>query len=189
MKAKFYLDSEAEISFLIESFPEIKFHLFKAKLDDYSYYSVISCYIDNEEGLKDLWERINNLVGAEYLTSVNDFSSWNIYLAFISKKKIDNILKYTIENDTFFVRKLIFDTPNKKITTGQLANIFNNEILGHDIIPERNENQLEFSEIKYSRVTQNLLSSNLPKGRTNKDRDLQSAWLDKAILEVSNHEV
>lgn len=189
MKVKFCLDSGVDINFLKDSFPELDFYLFKAKIDDFSFYSVISCYVDNEETLKNIWERINNLVGAEYLTIMSDFSSWNIYLAFLSSNKIGNALKYTIENDTFFVRKIIFDNQSEQLAKEQLENLFNNQILGGDIRVDMLINLVELNGPKYSRVTQNLLNAKLPLGRTNKDKDLRNAWLDSAILEVSNHEI
>ncbi|MDO6776230.1 hypothetical protein Q4591_12765 [Shewanella sp. 3_MG-2023] len=189
MKTEFFLDLGDDINFLKDSFPELEFNLHKAKVNECSFFSVISCCIDNEETIECLWERINNLIGAEYLPTLNDFSSWNIYFILLSPQKISNPLKYTIENDTFFVRKIIFDNQIKCVKKDHVAKLLNDHILGDDIDVSPVSNQVVQSEPNYSPITQSLLNTNLPLGRINNDKKRRNTWLDKVILEVDNHEI
>lgn len=73
MRTEFYLDLGVNINFLKDSFPELEFNIYKAKINENSFFSVITCCIENEEILDRFWERINNLIGAEYLPTMNDF--------------------------------------------------------------------------------------------------------------------
>jgi len=188
MRTEFHLDLGININFLKDSFPELEFNLYKAKINEHSFFSVISCCIDNEEILDLFWERINNLIGAEYLPTLNDFSSWNMYLALLSPHKIGNALKYTIENDTFFMRKIIFDNQIEHLKNEHISNLLNDYILGDDIQADPLSSQVVLSEPKYSLVTQKLLTAKLSLDRTKSDKELRNAWLDNAILEVDNHE-
>ncbi|ABX51721.1 conserved hypothetical protein (plasmid) [Shewanella baltica OS195] len=189
MRTEFYLDLGVNINFLKDSFPELEFNIYKAKINENSFFSVITCCIENEEILDRFWERINNLIGAEYLPTMNDFSSWNMYLALLSPNKIGSYLKYTIENDTFFVRKIIFDNQIEHLKNDHIAKLLNDHILGDDIQVDTHPNQVVLSEPKYSLVTLNLLNAKIPLGGTKSEKDMRNAWLDNAILEVNSHEI
>ena len=152
--------------------------------------SAFSCRIENDEMLERLWSRINNLIGTEYQTQLDDeFSSWNIYLVFFTPQRISNALKYTIENDTFFVRKVVFDSQLVQLEKEHIAAYFNDHILGKDIKVESLSIKGVISQPKYSSITQSLLRAKLPLGRTTNEKKSRDVWLDKAILEVDNNEV
>jgi hypothetical protein len=185
MKSDFILMPDKEVDFLVNAFPEVDFSLYQAIVGENAFMSAFSCRVKNEETLERFWNRINNLIGTEYQTKLDDeFSGWNIYLTFFIPEKISNALKYTIENNTFFVRKIVFDSKFIQREKEQAATYLNNHILGKDIIIEPLLFQEVISEPNYSLTTQKLLNAKLPLGRSASDKASRQVWLDKAILEV-----
>jgi hypothetical protein len=190
MTFEFIMESEGEIEFLDKAFPEIEFNFYRAKIDENSFLSVFSCWVENEELLEKFWSRISNLIGTEYQIELHDeFSSWNIYLAFFIPTEISNALKYNIENETFFMRKVVFDSKEKDLDKANVSTYLNNHILGKDIRIEQNLIHEVADESSYSPVTQKLLADNLPLGKTQNDKEQRQRWLAKVISEVKNDEV
>ncbi len=190
MLPKFDLDPDYDMKFLNRAFPDVEFNLYKALIDGKSFLSVFSCWIESEELLEQFWNRINNLIGIEYQTTLeDDFSSWNIYLALFIPNKVSNALKYNIENDTFFMRKVVFDNKPAPLSKDNIPTYLNNHILGKDIRIEASLNQDTIQDSSFSSITQSLLAMNLPLGRTDNEKKSREAWLDKIILEVGKNEV
>ena len=190
MMSEFILMDDNNVKFLIASFPDVEFNLYQALIGECSYLSVFYCSMDNEELLAQLWSRINNLIGTEYQTKIHDeFSSWNIYLAFSIPKKVTNTLKYSVENDTFFMRKIVFDNNIELHHKESISERLNDHILGRDINIETNLNNEAMHKPNYSEITKNLLAMKFPLGRTKSDKDIRDKWLEKTILEVTNHEI
>ena len=99
-----------QVEFLSTEFPDVNFKLFQSYINHSAYFSVFYCTLADEILLQQLWKRINNLISIEYQTQIeDDFTRWNIYLVFSIPMKISNSLKYLIENDTYFMRKIIND--------------------------------------------------------------------------------
>jgi hypothetical protein len=190
MTFEFALESEDETEFLDEAFPEVEFNLYRAIVGENSFLSVFSCWVENEELLEQFWSRINCLIGTEYQTKLQDeFSSWNIYLAFFIPAEVSNALKYNIENETFFMRKVVFDSKEKTLDKVNISTYLNNHILGKDIRIEQRSNQETDDESSYSSITQKLLDDKLPMSKARDDKELREKWLAKVISEVNNDEV
>jgi len=189
MNKDFILMDDKEVAFLNAVFPEVDFTLHQAMFGENVFMSTFTCRIGSEEILERLWSRINNLIGTEYQTKLNDeFSSWNIYLVFFIPEKISNALKYTIENDTFFMRKITFDNQQVAPEKEHIAEYLNDHILGKDILLEPLLSSKVTDDPKYSLITQSLLNAQLSLGRSTKDKQSREAWLDNAIIEVVNNE-
>ncbi|MFT5621799.1 MAG: hypothetical protein ACI9GY_000711 [Brevundimonas sp.] len=191
MTFEFDLESEVDIEFLNEAFPDVEFSLHRAKIGENSFLTVFSCWVENEELLEMFWSRINNLIGTEYQTKLQDeFSSWNIYLAFFIPAEVSNALKYNIENETFFMRKVVFDSKEKALDKVNISTYLNNHILGKDIrIEQRSNQEADDDESSYSFVTQKLLADKLPMSKARDDKELREKWLTKVISEVNIDEV
>lgn len=190
MHKEFVVDtSNEDVDLISASFPEAKFTLFKAFVNNDAFLTGLSCWFENEEVLEKLWSRINNFVGAEYQSKLeNEFSSWNIYLVFFISKKISNSLKYTVENDAFFMRKIIFDNQLVAPEKEHIAKYLNDHILGKNINVECFLATTVADKPQYSSITQSLLNAKLSLGNSPEDKQSRKAWLDNAILEVDENE-
>ncbi|QUM90559.1 hypothetical protein HWV03_18060 [Moritella sp. 36] len=205
MLPKFVLEQDYDMKLLNLEFPDVEFNLYQALIGGKSFLSAFSCWIENEEILEQFWNRINNLIGIDYQTKLEDeFSSWNIYLVFFIPTTVSNSLKYTIENDTFFMRKIVFDSKLKSLNKDKFSAYLDDHILGKDIYIEQPSSQnvinssiyssvtqdlFAMNNSIYSSVTQDLLAMNISLGKSRDEKRMRGAWLDKIILEVENDEV
>jgi hypothetical protein len=190
MNNEFVLGVGNDTEFLTAAFPEVEFNLYKVKVKENSFFSAFSCWVDSEEVLAQLWSRISDLIGTEYQTKLEtEFSSWNIYLAFFVPNQISNALKYNIENDTFFVRKIVFNRELSHLEKHSIPKCLSDHILGKDINLEARSIQEVTNTPKYSSTTQSLLTSKLPLGKAVHEIELREAWLEQTILEIGEDEI
>lgn len=140
------------IDFLHREFSEVEFVLLESADPNR-----ISCFVaklKNSSALHKDWSNIVSLIAAEYQSRLeNEFSVWNIYLAFICTEIIDMNLKYEIENDKFSMRKIVADGIQLD-NINEITKYFNNEILGKD---------LTIAEVSTTFVSERQTASNMQK--------------------------
>lgn len=85
------------------------------KLDDLKIIDVnniISALVKTDSSnLQSNWKKINSLLSElldEYLD--NSFKKWNVYILYLITDEVSKELKYKIENNTFFARKIVEDS-------------------------------------------------------------------------------
>lgn len=99
-------ESNCNIDFLKQDFTEYQFKLFKSK--SLNYINCFVCYIEDENRLIKDWKNIVGLISGNFQCELeSELEIWNIYLIFCTKYKIDDHLRYEIENNRFAMRKLI----------------------------------------------------------------------------------
>lgn len=174
-----------QVEFLSTAFPDVNFKLFQSYINHSAYFSVFYCTLADEGLLQQLWKRINNLISIEYQTQIeDDFTRWNIYLVFSIPMKISNSLKYLIENDTYFMRKIINDCNDKK----EIVSYLDNHILGKDIFFGPSDIPKEV-EIQYSQITLDLLSADLPLNRSQESQKARDEWLNGLFQGADSNEI
>lgn len=100
----------------------------------------IYCQLNSEKELERLWDKINSIVAMEISDFLkNDYERWNIYCFYNSKGKVNNSLKYKIENDTFFCRKIVISDKKTEINMIDLIDEF---IINSDICIELEKNMV-----------------------------------------------
>ncbi len=62
----------------------------------------------------------------EYLD--DDFTRWNVYIIYVSEKYITREIKYKIENDTFFARKIVEDEYKSQLTDENITKLISKHI-------------------------------------------------------------
>lgn len=125
-----------------------KFNLEDAKIyNDTSIGKFIIAFIDekNEQNLNSNWKNINNLL-SEYLEEfINDkCTRWNVYIVYLVNANIKLELKYKIENNTFFARKIVEDNYTLDLSDKNIKNLISNHISFDDLgmkgnIPNRED--------------------------------------------------
>jgi hypothetical protein len=122
--------SSKNIDYLTNNFKEAEFKLLET--GDSNSITCFVCIISDTKLLQRIWEGVASSIALNFQNNLDDnFSIWNIYLVFISTKKIEENLKYKIENDKFSMRKMLFDESN--LTCAALIKKLNDEILGNDL--------------------------------------------------------
>jgi len=82
--------------------------------------------IDSEPRLSEQWLAIVDFIAVNFQSLLTDeFAIWNVYLFFISPRKIAPELKYLIENNTFSSRKIVIESAssNDKIIDDHIVNM------------------------------------------------------------------
>jgi hypothetical protein len=128
------LQNDCDIRYLTDAFPSVGFRLFQSDDPD----RFISCFIatfPDPDSLQDAWLEITSLIAVNFQTSlVNDFATWNIYLALVFPKPISRHLKYKIESNRFSLRKMVLtSTENNLETSDRVLKTIEDMILGNDL--------------------------------------------------------
>lgn len=176
-----------DLSFLKKEFLEVGFQLYKATvLDDDqedAFFSAFVCLVKDENKLDKIWSGISNLIGVDYQSKLNnEFSRWNIYLFFLTEELIGNEVKYKIENDKFFVRKLVLDGMKNINENKDVSKYLNNHILDNDITIHERQKELSSDEYNYSDTGKRLLSENIPLSQSDDDKEVRTKWLENEML-------
>ncbi|MCO6359149.1 ABC-three component system middle component 1 [Roseivirga pacifica] len=127
-----------------KSFPDLVFyhHIEEMK----GSINVFFIELPNEERLRELWEKIRNVIAVYYQNHLKtDFELWNIYIVFVLPVTVSNELKYKIENDQLSSRKIVVDSFEKKLdekTRKDLLSTYINNELSLPDTDKKKENQL-----------------------------------------------
>lgn len=98
---------ETNLSYLTDEFPDLSFQLFKSDNDNVDYIHCIVCHISHKVFVNQ-WTKIMNVTAVklqEILSS--ELEIWNTYLIFCLDTEPDTEIKYHVENNTLFMRKLV----------------------------------------------------------------------------------
>lgn len=116
---------------------EEKYFLKSIKLNEVKFksdFAVVILEFFNTTDLDNNWQKINNVLSqglSKYL--VDDFKKWNVYLLYVVNEKVDKGLKYKIENNTFFSRKILVDSYESELSEIAVEKLINTNILFKDI--------------------------------------------------------
>lgn len=58
----------------------------------------------------------------------DDFTRWNVYIIYVTEKDTTKEIKYKIENDTFFARKILEDKYKSQLTDENIAKLISKHI-------------------------------------------------------------
>ncbi|MFM2590157.1 ABC-three component system middle component 1 [Vibrio sp. TBV020] len=161
-------------------FGDIRIELYqKYEQCDKDYFSCFFVKIDSEDSLRENWLEIVSYIGTEYISNLDsEFSIWNVYVVFALDGIVNRDIKYMIENNKLFLRKIVLDsgfTYDEK----EVINFLNNKILGSDI--EVTQHEEINVELNYSDLTQDLLSSIKEISNTDKSRVQRSEWIESFL--------
>lgn len=127
-----------------------KFNLKSAKTyqsESNSNFIVLFAEEKNNACLEKNWDEINNII-SEYLEEFisNNFTRWNIYIIYLLSDKVTKELKYKIENDTFFARKIVEDGYKFQSTDENNAKLISKHIDFTDLIINSEQPKKELYE-------------------------------------------
>ena len=141
--------------------------------------NIVSVFIKvNVTILNTIWKPINSELSeylAEYLDS--SFKKWNVYILFIVIDTVSKELKYEIENNKFFARKIVVDNYHEQLTDQSIEKLISKYITINDLNIE-NEQSRTKDYVSTSEVYLQL-----------KDKEiLNSAQIDEILKLLENEE-
>jgi len=188
---KTFIALENEPEFLLGEFEGLEFSQYIYQVEtglEGETISVFGCIVKDPSKLNASWKEVSNIICADYQTNLeNEFDRWNIYLVFFCDEIVDRKLKYQIENDKHFMRKIVCDSSINKVDK---LEFINEQLLGSDLHSGLVSNSKDSATLVLSDLTKNLLDQKLPLDNTNEAKDLRDLWLNKAVLNnaMVNHE-
>ncbi len=106
---------------------------------------IVSVFIKiNGAILNSIWKQINSVLSeylAEYLDS--PFKKWNVYILFIATDTVSKELKYEIENNKFFARKIVVDNYHEQLTDENIEKLISKYITINDLNIEDEQSKAE----------------------------------------------
>lgn len=89
------------------------------QLERVDYNGSVSLFVvsfNDETQLANNWDRVSSFIGAYYQSNLKtEYERWNVYILYIIGQKIQQGLKYKIENNRFSSRKIVIDGYTKVI--------------------------------------------------------------------------
>jgi len=186
-----FKELENEPKFLAGEFEEFEFTQYVHQVDtglESGTISVFGCTVNDIEKLNTNWDEVSNIICADYQTTLkSEFDRWNIYLVFFCEEIIDRKIKYQIENDKHFMRKIVCDFYTNK--ADKLVFI-NKQLLGSDLPSELISESKRSSMLTLSDLSNHLLDQKLPIDNTDEAKKLRKEWLDQIVSNINlvNHE-
>ena len=148
----------------LDEFTDVKFEYYRSNIsdDEDSFFSIFTCYMTDQNQLSRNYEEITNFIATDFQSNlVSDFSRWNIYLVFVVSEKVGKDIKYKIENDKYFVRKIVFE--NSELGDCPILQFLNQHILCTDLFPFTNldDSSRSISKPSNEQLSLSSLSSEL----------------------------
>lgn len=133
--------------------------VYSAKLSNADDEIVAFCVEFNDQiAMEQNWSRINNAIAADFQSTLNsDFSAWNIYLVIWCKQKASKSIKYKVENDKAFIRKLVIDNCEKPSDFSVITHFLDNLLLGKDLLQAVSREYVENKPYKLSKFTRSII--------------------------------
>jgi hypothetical protein len=77
---------------------------------------IFTVQVTSRNELNEYWEKINNNIAINYQSILEkNIERWNIYVIYVVKDKVDDRLKYEIEQNKYATRKIVFDNNYQEI--------------------------------------------------------------------------
>jgi len=98
--------------------------------------NLLICFVQikNIKLLEKSWREIN-IELSEYLEEYikNNVTKWNVYIVYLVDEKVNKEVRYKIENDTFFARKIVEDNYTLDLSDKNIEKLISNHISFDDL--------------------------------------------------------
>ena len=147
--------------------------------------NVFCLVFDKETDLNEQWEGIADVLNYEYLSSnePTDFERWNNYLIFVVRGGVSLETKYEIENDKFYMRKLVLEFSNEKyeILKEKTIALLNDKLLLGGVYLSNNRcNNDEWKDL-LGEYSKSIASENITSGRDKVSKMARIDWINRML--------
>ncbi|EJC7009017.1 hypothetical protein R1W14_004671 [Vibrio parahaemolyticus] len=144
------------------------------------------CLVFEEESdLKEQWEDVADILNYEYLSTneTTEFERWNNYLIFIITGDLSLETKYEIENDKFYMRKIIVELSNEseEMLKEKTTAFLNNRLLLQNFDLSNNiPNNDKWKEL-LGEYSKSITSENITFGRDRISKNTRVDWINRML--------
>ncbi|TKF11264.1 hypothetical protein FCV66_17930 [Enterovibrio norvegicus] len=140
---------------------------------------------EKESDLKEQWEDIADILNYEYLSTneTTEFQRWNNYLIFVITGEVSLETKYEIENDKFYMRKLVVELSNESedmLKEKTIAFLSNRLLLRNFDLSNNSYNNEKWKE-SLGEYSKSITSEKITFGRDKTSKDARVDWINRIL--------
>ncbi|CAE6935091.1 MULTISPECIES: ABC-three component system middle component 1 [Vibrio] len=184
MKNDIFFKEDHELSGLIIDYDVKKFFL-SCNMTASAKINAFCLVFDKESDLSEQWEDIADVLNYEYLSSneTTEFERWNNYLIFVVRGGISLETKYEIENDKFYMRKLVLEFSNEEYETlkEKTITLLNNKLLLQDFYLSNNNYKNDKWKDSLGDYSKSIASENITSGRDKTSKTARIDWINRML--------
>ncbi|EQC1409643.1 hypothetical protein J0A78_12950 [Providencia rettgeri] len=140
---------------------------------------------EKESDLKEQWKDIADVLNYEYLSTneTTEFERWNNYLIFVITGEVSLETKYEIENDKFYMRKLIIEleTESEEMLKDKTIAFLNNRLLLRNFDLSNNSSNNDKWKESLGEYSKSIISENITFGRDRISKDARVDWIIRIL--------
>ncbi|PQJ89362.1 ABC-three component system middle component 1 [Aliivibrio sifiae] len=164
---------------------DIEFFVLSTSICNSARINTFCCIISSTDILSEKWKEISDNLNYEYFSKYvpSDFERWNNYLVFVCLDSLPEELKYEIENDKFYMRKIVLDLSQVEKPNMQQAvrEILDEKLLLSNVnlsTEKKRNNNWNESLGDYSK---SIVLEKISAGRDAKSKSMREIWLNKLL--------
>lgn len=147
------------------------------------------CSVSSVLLLKEKWREISDCISHDYLTEgISDFEYWNSYLVFICSLDVPKALKYEIENDKLYMRKLVEKKPaglDDATFEKAIIEMLNRRLLFSHINLSGYKNENTLISPLLSKWGQRVVDEKIPSDpRKEHSKNARAVWIEAALADA-----
>ncbi|TCV29122.1 hypothetical protein EDB70_103663 [Vibrio crassostreae] len=140
---------------------------------------------EKESDLKEQWEDIADVLNYEYLSTneTTEFERWNNYLVFVVTGEASLETKYEIENDKFYMRKMVIEisTESKEMVKEKTIEFLNNRLLLRNFDLSNNVSNNDKWKELLGEYSKSITKDNITFGRDRTSKDARVDWINRML--------
>jgi len=184
MKNDIFFEENNSFSNLVPDYNIRKFFL-SCNITTSAKVNAFCLVFENESDLKEQWEDIADVLNYEYLSAndTTEFERWNNYLIFVVTDETSLETKYEIENDKFYMRKLVIDFSigNIEMLKEKTITFLNNKLLLRNFhLSDDSSNNDKWKE-SLGEYSKSITSENITFGRDRHSKDARVDWINRVL--------
>lgn len=157
--------------------------------NDASRLTAFCCTVSGDLLLKETWREVSDCISHDYLTTaVSDFEYWNSYLVFFCSVEVPKALKYEIENDKLYMRKLVEKKPaswDNATPDKEIIEILNRRLLLSHIDLSGFKNEDTPASPLLSKWGQSVVDEKVPSDpRREASKNARQVWIKAALMDA-----
>ncbi|GEA21724.1 ABC-three component system middle component 1 [Vibrio harveyi] len=161
--------------------------ILSANLLDNADINAFCVFVKESKELSKHWKSISDEINYDYLHNYkpSEFERWNNYLVYVCGEDIETSLKYEIENDKFYMRKIAISASEIQCNTVQdyVIGILNKKLLLTSVTQrKRDVDNIEWKS-SLNDYSISIESSNITTGRDAKSIKMRNQWIDQMLDE------
>lgn len=118
------------------------------------------------------WDNLNSVVAAELSSTFeNDYERWNLYSFYLCERSVKPSVKYKIEHDKYFSRKIVLGKFESNLDGDSISSLVSKYIINDDLVIK----DVEYVDLSYS--SESIVYGLIESEKTSNKHEIESLYL------------